>query len=337
MILAESRSKTLDLLVSFCTLWIACGFFLDAWAHWHFTVETFFTPYHAVFYSGMLAIVAVLAVYALRMRGLPADYRYPVIGIAIFICGGILDLIKHSLFGFEEGIDAVLSPTHQLLGLGIFFMASAPIISALRGRSQLRTLSDQLPLIFGLATWLELIHFGTSYTLDPGAGRMNAPPSIAPFTPDYLSALAFGYYKTGTGLLTVLFQSVLIAGFALFAGTRFRLRFGALTIIYVLGNFAIAALYTNDTPLFAAVMVMSFAAGIVGDTIVACTRPDLERVAYRVLGAAVPATYFGAYFIFMGITGGVWWDWDVMLGAVLWAGVIGFGLTLLLAPRMQSA
>ncbi len=97
-------------------------------------------------------------------------------------------------------------------------------MSALRTRRALRTLLDQLPLIFALATWIELIHFGTAYAFDPGAGRMNAPPSIAPFTPDYLTAIALGYYKTGMGVLIVLFQSTIMAGFALFAGTRFPLR-----------------------------------------------------------------------------------------------------------------
>ena len=75
----------------------------------------------------------------------------------------------------------------------------------------------------------------------------------------------------------MLVQSVLMAGFALFAGTRFPLRPGALTLLYLLGNFAAAAAFTNDTPLLITVVMMSAAAGIVGDAIVARLHPSQER------------------------------------------------------------
>ncbi|HKU67280.1 MAG TPA: hypothetical protein VJP85_05865 [Candidatus Baltobacteraceae bacterium] len=337
MFARAERSRTFDLLVSGITLWIACGFFLDAWAHGHVPVETFFTPYHGIFYSGMLALVVVLAVFA-RRGGIPYVYRYPLLGVPIFIAAGVGDLVWHQLLGIEEGVDALLSPTHQGLGLGIFFISAGPILSALRNRDALRTLADQLPLIFALATWIELIHFGTAYAFDPAAGMTNAPPPAGAFTPDYLTAITLGYYKTGMGVLVVLFQSAIMAGFALFAGTRFSLRPGALPLMYVLGNFAAAAAFTNDTALLPAVMAMSLVAGIVGDGIVASFRPSAERIAaYRLLGTAVPASYFITYFIVTAAADRVWWDWNVTLGAIVWAGAIGFGLTLLSQPRTRSA
>ena len=329
------RNIALDLLVSICTLWISCGFFLDAWAHGHVPIETFFTPYHGMFYSGMLALIVVLLAFRKRI---PASYRIPLLGIPIFIVSGIGDLIWHRFLGVEQGVDALLSPTHQGLGLGIFFISSGPILSALRNRDHLRTLLDQLPLVFALATWIELIHFGTAYAFDPGAGRTNAPPSIAVFSPDYFTAIAMSYYKLGTGVLVVLFQSTIVAGFALFAGSRFALRPGALTLVYLLGNFAAAAAFTNDTPLLATSLLMSVVAGIVGDVIVAKLHPSAERVAaYRLLGALVPFSYFATYFIVTAIADRVWWDWNVLLGATLWAAGIGFALTLLAAPRTQHA
>jgi hypothetical protein len=37
--------------------WLVGGLFLDGWAHFHVAaLETFFTPWHAVFYSGFLAL-----------------------------------------------------------------------------------------------------------------------------------------------------------------------------------------------------------------------------------------------------------------------------------------
>lgn len=332
-----SRNKSLDLLVSICALWSACGFLLDTWAHGHVPVETFFTPYHAVAYSGILAGAAVLAAYGMR-GAIPPVYRLPMLGIPLFILSGLGDLAWHTLLGIEEGVDAVLSPTHIGLGIGILLIASAPVLSALKNRDQLDTLADQLPLVFSLAAWLELLHFGTAYAFDPGAGALNAPPPLAPVTPDYLTALSIGYYKLGTGVLIVIFQSLLMSGFALFAGTRLPLRPGALTLMYLLGNLATAAAFTNETPLLAAVIAMSLAGGITGDYLVARLHPTPERpLAYRLLGVCVPLAYFAAYFLVTGATERLWWDWNVVLGSLLWAGGIGFGLTLLSQPRTQSA
>ncbi|HEY8315180.1 MAG TPA: hypothetical protein VIG51_13545 [Candidatus Baltobacteraceae bacterium] len=335
------RSATFDLLVSICTLWIASGFFLDAWAHGHVPVESFFTPYHGVFYSGMLALVFVIAFFALRNRrrgyawkdALPAAYRIPVWGFAIFLAAGIGDLLWHELLGIEEGVDALLSPTHQGLGLGIFFLASGPINSALRERDRLRSVAQYLPLIFSLATWILLAHFGTAYAFDPAAGRTNAPPAIGAFSPHYLTAVTIGYYKIGTGVLIVLFQSLLMAGFALFVAAQFRTPPGTLVLLFLLGNTPAAAAFTNDTPLLITVMLMSVAAGAAGDFLIARVDPSRERVAqYRLFGIAVPVVYFATYFIVTAVTDRLWWDWNVVLGATIWAGVIGLGLTFLTLP-----
>src|SRR6266571_3197808 len=42
--------------------WLMAGAYLDAWAHRHLArLETFYTPWHAVLYSGMLALLIYLA------------------------------------------------------------------------------------------------------------------------------------------------------------------------------------------------------------------------------------------------------------------------------------
>ena len=326
------RNRSLDFLVSVCALWSACGFLLDTWAHGHVPVETFFTPYHGVAYSGIFAGAAVIAIYGIR-GAIPRSYRIPILGIPLFILSGLGDLAWHTFLGLEEGVDAVLSPTHMGLGIGILLISSAPIASALRNRAELRTLWDQVPLIFSLAAWIELLHFGTAYAFDPGAGQINAPPPTAPFTPDYLTALSIGYYKLGTGVLIVIFQSLLMAGFALFAGARFPLRPGALTLMYLLGNFATAAAFTNDTPLLVTVLAMSAAAGITGDAIMTRMRRAPGIRTYQLLGVCVPAVYFAVYFIVTGATERLWWDWNVTLGAIIWAAGVGFGLSLLTQPH----
>jgi hypothetical protein len=340
------RSVALDYAVGICGVWISAGFFVDAWAHGHVPVETFFTPYHAIFYTGILAVTIVLAAFVLRYRGygyawanaVPRAYRLAMLGIPIFLAGGIGDLIWHRLLGIEEGVDALLSPSHQILGLGIFFLSSGPIRSVLSDRRS-TTLARQLPLALGLATWLILVHFGTAYAFDPGAGRPNAPPPIAPFTPDYLTALSIGYYKIATGVLIVIFQSTLMAGFALWLVARTHASPGLLTLLFTIGNAPAAAAFTNQTPLLAVTIAQSLLAGIFADAFVQRYDPRPSTgtaTAFRCFAVGVPMTYIGVYLVATSIAGGIWWDWNVALGAWIWSGVCGFALSLLILARRTA-
>jgi hypothetical protein len=339
------RSLAFDYAIAICSVWIATGFFLDAWAHGHVPVETFFTPYHGVFYTGMLAGVASVAVFALRNRArgcawrdcVPAAYRLPLLGIPIFIVAGFGDMLWHLILGIEEGVDALLSPTHSGLGLGIFFVSSGPIRSVLADRDRSTTLVRQLPLVLGMGAWLLLVHFGTAYAFDPAAGRTDAPPPISPFSEHYFTALSIGYYKISIGVLIAIFQTAVMAGFAVWVVGNIRLRFGAMTIFYLLGNIPAAAAFTNFTPLLAVTILQSLAAGLVADALIARYDPQPQGGrAFRWFAVAVPMTYTGAYLLATLGFDGLWWDWNEALGTWLWAGLVGFGLSMVATARRTA-
>jgi hypothetical protein len=191
----------------------------------------------------------------------------------------------------------------------------------------------------GLATWLILVHFGTAYAFDPAAGRTNAPPPIAPFTPHYLTALSIGYYKVSSGVLIVLLQSTLVAGFAVWTVARIRPCPGTFTILYLLGAAPAAAAFTNHTPLLAVTIAQSIVAGIVADAFV--WRFDPRPLpggtrALRWFAIAVPMTYVGVYLVATLLSDGMWWDWNVALGSWIWSGVCGFALSLLALARRAA-
>lgn len=344
---AAPRSIVLDYAVGICCVWISGGFFLDAWAHGHVPMESFFTPYHAVFYSGMLALALVVLAYALQYRArgydwanaVPRCYRLALVGIPMFILAGLGDMLWHRFLGIEEGVDALLSPTHQILGLSVFFLASGPIRSVLADGHRATTLARQLPLVLGLGTWLILAHFGTAYAFDPGAGRTNAPPPIVPFNANYLTALSIGYYKIATGALIVIFQSTLVAGFSLWLVSRIHPCPGMLTLLLLIGNVPAAAAFTNQTPLLAMTIAQALGAGLLADALV--VRYDPHRVpakmeAYYWFAVAVPMTYIGIYLAGMALREGIWWDWNVALGSWIWSGVCGFALSLLMVARRAA-
>jgi hypothetical protein len=339
---------TLDLLTGIVGLVLAAGFLLDNWAHLHIPIETFFTPYHAVFYSAMVAGTVILALTARRnhklgYRGgdvLPAAYQSALWGVPVFFAGGIGDLIWHTFFGVEDRIEAVTSPTHLIIGLGVLLVTGAPIRSALEQRASLRSLRAQLPLIFALATWLEFIHLGTAYGYDPGAARMYAPPQAAAYGVDYFTNTALLLFHEGTGMAVIIVQSLVMMGVAVWLVARFALRPGALALLFVLGNGMIAAALGEGTPFLATILAMCVAAGLTGDLIVARAHPGPDRpVAFGLFGAIVPGVYYGTYFLVTALTGGFWWSWALTLGAVVWSMLCGLALTLIAgnsAPRTAA-
>src|ERR1700688_1091760 len=116
------------------------GLDLDIWAHSHGRVDqSFFTPWLAVLYGAMalngIVLGIVMANNVLRRgfpwrRALPEGYGLSLIGVISFAVCGVLDLAWHTLFGIEEDIQALLSPTHLLLATSAALILTGPLRSA---------------------------------------------------------------------------------------------------------------------------------------------------------------------------------------------------------------
>lgn len=126
------------------SLFVVAGLYADGWAHVNIGgLESFFTPWHAALYGAFSLLAAWVIVAALR----GADggntsgtgrraYWLSLVGVGVFVTGGLTDLLWHGAFGIEVGIDALLSPTHLvllsggLLMLSTAFRASRPALHA---------------------------------------------------------------------------------------------------------------------------------------------------------------------------------------------------------------
>lgn len=152
------------------------GLWIDGWAHFHNQVDdSFFTPWHFLFYSafGFVALFFsynqfqnVNKGYAFA-RALPQGYRLSLIGAAVFALGGLGDMIWHTLFGIEAGTEALMSPTHIMLAIGMSLIFTGPARAAWVRRGEIgesvigwRALG---PMIVSLTLFLTLLLFFTSY------------------------------------------------------------------------------------------------------------------------------------------------------------------------------
>lgn len=67
---SERFDRTMVLLCG----WLILGLYIDGWAHRHYPIETFFTPWHALLYSALLAIASLVLTAA---KVIPGDRPCP--------------------------------------------------------------------------------------------------------------------------------------------------------------------------------------------------------------------------------------------------------------------
>ena len=136
---ASTTSLRMDWILTGLSVWLVGGFYIDLWAHAHGRVDdTFFTPWHALLYSGAASFGVVLGAAAImgRPRSVPIrdtlapPYRIAFLGSVLFAVAGVIDLVWHTIFGFEVDVEALLSPSHLLLATSGMLMVGGPLRAA---------------------------------------------------------------------------------------------------------------------------------------------------------------------------------------------------------------
>jgi hypothetical protein len=317
--------------------WFLGGVFLDGWAHNHIPeLESFFTPWHAVLYSGYAAVAGFLIAALLRHRrqgfawrqALPAGYELSLSGVVIFLVGGIGDMLWHELFGIEADVEALVSPTHLILAVGGSLMMGGPFFAAWRRpHTQTQTVGwrTDLPALLSLTFLLSVWTFMTQFAhplVDPWAAIGFRPPA-----PSRQAA----YLRQALGVASILLQSGLSMGLVLLAVLRWRLPFGSLTLVFGLN--ALLMSFMQDQYRFIPGAVV---AGLAADLLLRWLRPSAVRsAALRLFAGGVPVVFYGMYFVTLIVTSGVEWAVHLWAGSVALAGIAGWLLSYLIAPPVQ--
>jgi hypothetical protein len=256
-------------------------------------------------------------------HSVPAGYGPSALGVALFFVSGIGDGIWHTLFGIERDIEAVFSPTHLGLIVGMFLMAGGPRRAAMRRPGPLpRDWRAWLPTILSLTTTLALLTLFTQFA-HPYVNNLAAltpnDPSETPVDP---------YFTEGMGLLGILLEMGLLMGLVLQAVRRWTLPIGALTIALTVD----ALLLSFMSDLYW-VIPAGLAAGLLGDLLLWWLRPSVAQpLKLRLFAFLLPAGYYACYFLALAMTQGIAWRIHLWLGAIFSAGAVGLALTYLIKP-----
>lgn len=312
------------------SFWFLGGLFLDGWAHTHNRVDnSFFTSWHAVLYAGFLAIASVLTGVFLRnlARGcawrtaLPMGYGLSLLGTVIFWCGGVGDLLWHTMLGFEKGVALLFSPPHLLLGCGAWFVVSGPFRAAWHG-ADLSTPGQRhlWPAVLALTFMLCIGTFLTQVA-HPIA---NLWGSGMPREPLWLFEQM--------GVIGLLFDTALLMGFVLLALQRWTLPAGALTVMLTVNALAMSVLYYHGYPPPLHLVARGMA-GLVADLLLVWLRPSRQRVhALRLFAFTMPVVTLTSYFVTIHYTAGIWWSVHLWSGVIFLSGIVGLLLSYVLVP-----
>lgn len=312
------HARRFDWTVVLLSGWMVGGIHLDAWAHHRVAeaLESFFTPWHGVLYSGFLALAAYLVGTALlnwrrtgTWRGaVPTGYEYSLLGIALFLVGGVGDMIWHLLFGIEVGVEALLSPTHLLLGLGGGLMVAGPLRAAwARGQGAMGWAA-----VAASAYLLALLSFFTAF-VNPLSEATGFFQGARPADPGLTS------FTEGMGVTSLLLYAALLTGVVLFAARRWRLRGGQLTLL--VGLSSLLTLAVHDLFWLWPVTLL---AGLLADGLYAGLKPLPGGFRWPLFAALLPSGFTALYLVALALNGGIWWSVHLWAGAVVMAGLVGW-------------
>lgn len=322
------------LMAALSTIFVG-GLFLDGWAHNHGKVDqSFFTPWHAFFYGGFMltGVVLVGTVIVNRWRGydfyqaIPSGYKTTLTGLLVFGAGGMGDLLWHSIFGIEEDIEALFSPTHLMLGVGLAMVVTGPLRAAWQRRENEMNWRALGPAILSTALFISTLSFFMMFA--------------HPITVVIAGARHRHFYTDAgvmAGMAGLIVMAALLVGPVLLILRRWRLPLGGLTLIWGINTAAMTVLdYEHE-------YTIGMAAAMIGAAAVldlfqwrlapVTARPDRLRL----FAFVSPIALFGAYYATLAATEGLAWSVHLWTGSVFLTGVTGLLLSYLLAPPAVPA
>jgi hypothetical protein len=340
-----------DLVTVVLATWLIAGLGLDGWAHNQLEggPESFFTPWHAVFYSGWTA-TALWVLFMVRTRradhgtwtqAVPRGYGLGLVGVAVFAVGGVGDLLWHQVFGIEQGIAALLSPTHLLLFTGIALILLAPFRAAWSSPEPPSAgLLGVLPALLSVTLLTALVAFFFEYvslfSIDLAFSASEPVRSSQDQAPQLVGVFdAWVQDVQIKGIMAALVTSLIVVAPVLLMLRRWRLPFGAATILFLVVAAIIVAVdgFEAWQNLLAAA-----AAGVAADAAIARLRPAPHRVgAFRAVGSFIPMAVIGCTFL-----AAVWrlrlgWPAELWTGTIFFAGLAGYALAFLMQPTPGPA
>lgn len=302
------------------------GMLADAWAHTNIieTIESFFTPWHAMIYSGFTATAAWTFWLALRRRktaprwwrdGWPVGYAVGAVGAVGFTLGGLLDMVWHTIFGVEVSLDAAFSPSHLLIAFSALLLVTSPVRSWWAGgEGGLRAVAGVLALSLTPAFLGLLLTSFSAFTSANPTWTYDPVDSISSLD----ATLGMGNYFITTMVLVV----------PLLLAHRRRPTPGTATTIVAITSVSACIMYNLPGTLITAAIGAIAGAGLAD---LALMRADARRgrdaeLRLPIAGALFAMLVWTGHLVGLHFAEGLHWPAELVAGSVMFSAAIGLAL-----------
>ncbi len=320
-------------------LWLIFGFFIDGYAHGNLrgNLDSFFTPWHAILYSGFMATafwMIWLVVRRLRQglqgtAAVPVGYELGLVGVLVFGVAGVSDLIWHSIFGIEVNLNALRSPSHLLLFIGAFLLMTAPIRAAWHDPNSKSNPSflEFLPNLFvitacfGFATLMNL-HFWGLTSLPIATKDLSRLASTNPMVLYNLNSFVdAGILATNAMILSTLLLLL----------KRWRTPFGTFAIVLGFSTLLLTVIM-DTTPIIR--VYFAFLAGGIIDALIYVLKPSTTRIfELRTVAVLAPIAIWGLHFLAVHLSARLGISTELWTGSLTTTALSGLGLSVLMTAQ----
>jgi len=327
-----------DLVTVAVGTWLILGLFLDGYAHNNHKPESFFTPWHGVFYSGFLATAVWMWSRYQRHHGVPVGYGLGFVGVILFAAGGVADMAWHLAFGIEVDLEALLSPSHLILFGGGLLILSSPLRAAWSGSpaddagSTLRTfLPPLLSTTLVAATVSFFLMEFSPFLTNVATGEpyrfvaRNVDPDIGPWLAEKLRLQGFA---------SILLTTLILVGPTLLLLRRWRPPSGSFTILFTTVAVLSSALHGFE---LGQTVVAALLGGAAADLVVQIVAPRASTsTLMRVAGGVVPLVMWLSYFGILALSYDVGWSVEFWAGITVMSSLAGLGLAVLMTLQTPT-
>jgi hypothetical protein len=312
------------------------GLLADSWAHTNIqdTIESFFTPWHAMLYSGFTLTAAWTFWLAYRRRSVtphwwrhwPVGYLLGAVGTVGFAVGGFFDLVWHTIFGVEVSLDITFSPSHLVLAASATLMLTSPARAWwATGGNGLRAVTGMVSLALGMT-------FGSVLLT-----TFSAFKSVAPTSPYDHVVGSPSHVATALGMACYLITTVVLMVPFLMSYRRRPTPGTATALVAIVGLFVAAM---QNLP---AAQTTAVVGAIVGAALadLGLYRLDVVRGSdapgrLAAAGALVAALVWSGHMVGLQLSVGVAWPPELWAGTVVISALVGAGLGALAEPSVGA-
>jgi hypothetical protein len=305
---------------------VVSALYFDGRAHVLELPDSFFTPWHALLYAGLLVLVGWLAFVsrraAARLRPgrialVPAAYGPAVFGAAIFAVGGVSDMVWHSIFGVEFGIDALLSPPHLLLFCGGALLLSGPVRAFTPGSGPAST-RGRLPPTLGVVGITGIAAFALSFL---SAFISDSPTIALRQAPEGTAEHLIAEGAASAGL-----ASFIVTSLVLVVPLIYLIRSGLAgpgSAVLVVTSVALWAAVLENFQGRAVVIAAFVAGGLIDVVLMAMQRAQISlQLQELVVAGALPLAVWSGGIVALEMVASVRWSPEMVTGSVLLSAMV---------------